>query len=111
MGIFSFSDLIIGITLLLNAVALLSYKPKSVNLKTSHSNPEMTPLTSEEESKEENSDETTEIHLGVDFNNHTADASIYDRLVKVMLGIRKLSCCIVLWNLLFGILMIFVFRG
>jgi hypothetical protein len=110
MGVFSFSDLIIGVTLLFNALALLSHKPKNFNqIKTTTSQAELIPLTSADgdnhDSESANPSSTT-----TDEGSSTP-TSIYERLVLSMMTIRKLSCCIVLWNIFFAVLMVFVFRG
>jgi len=111
MGIFSFSDLIIGITLLLNAVALLAYKPKHVAFKTTSSQAELVPLTSTNVDVEGLDSEPNGDTAGTEQNLDIKEVSVNERLLKVIVGIRKLSCCIVLWNIFFSILMVFVFRG
>ena len=108
MGLFSLSDVIISITLLVNAVALLASsiveEPPivSVNSRSYDSN-NIHSLVEDENLKSEQA-------IGHTKESEPMHKSNMFRLYKVMNGIRRMSCLIVIWNIFFLILMVFVFR-
>jgi hypothetical protein len=109
MGLFSISDIIISITLLINAIALLAssiVKEQASSTVDVDANP-VEPLLNDNNNNNNNSKEDQIPISSKDNNNNSNDIF---RLYKVMNGIRRMSCLIVIWNIFFMILMVFVFR-
>lgn len=94
MGLFSLSDVIITLTLLVNAVALLASK------------------THKESPVALNEDESTEtsglVENAEDRQNETVKLNKFYLFLN---WIRRLSCLIVVWNIFFALCMLFVFRS
>ena len=118
MAIFSVSDIVISITLLLNALALISsrIKPDShVNHrpKTSLSLLGLwsTIVSTESSSGALNTAGVSEGFLPPTNNNSLRGdtVSFVDRVSSLFYKVRKLSCIILFWNLIFTLLMILVF--
>ena len=94
MGFFSLSDIIITITLLVNATALMSSKVYAdPRTSTTHESGESSGLLTSSE------------------NNHSSEDTTISRFYMFLNWIRRLSCLIVVWNIFFIILMLFVFRS
>ena len=91
MALFSVSDIVIAVTLLVNALALISSKIPRVQ-----STGKMT-----------GSFEAENDYPMVE----TPATSATARLRVLVFGLRKFSCIIVFWNIFFMILMVFVFGG
>ena len=95
MGLFSLSDIIITITLLVNAIALMSSKVYvEINSPKVDDDTESSSLVLQQ--KEEGS---------------PAEATTISRFYLFLNSMRKLSGLIVVWNVFFIILMLFVFRS
>lgn len=95
MGVFSLSDIIITITLLANATALMSskvYKEPSPKVSNDDGTSETSGLVTNTESK-------------------ASEGSTLSRFYTFLNLMRRLSCIIVVWNIFFIILMLFVFRS
>ena len=94
MGFFSLSDIIITITLLVNATALMSSKVYAdPRISTAHESGESSGLLTSSE------------------NNNSSEDTTISRFYMFLNWIRRLSCLIVVWNIFFIILMLFVFRS
>jgi hypothetical protein len=120
MAIFSVSDIVISITLLLNALALISNRFKPVSHvhhrpKTSLS---LLGLWSTIVSTESSSDPLNTAGMSegdglLSPNNNNSQrgdtVSLVDRVRSLFYKVRKLSCIILFWNLIFTVLMILVF--
>lgn len=102
MGLFSISDLIISLTLFLNAAALLSRRTKKVSgiEEPSKSNPPLHENDALLAPTEEDGSQKPEEHL-----------TIRQRYFLLVETIHQFSGVIVVWNIFFAFLMIFVFRG
>ena len=102
MGIFSLSDLIISVTLIFNALALLATKSHPTPIPNANS-----------QSSHESVQQSEGLISGQspDGTDGTTQLTIQQRFDQVFHSIRKLSCILVIWNAVFCILMIFVFRG
>lgn len=126
MAIFSVSDIVISATLIINALALMSSKIPRLNLIKSsgdtdddttmaHRSTPFTSSLSEELSplnrgrqyldNDENETESREAENAFDYSGVT----IMVRLQMLVFGIRKYSCVIVIWNVFYFALMVFVF--
>jgi len=94
MGLFSLSDVIITLTLLVNAVALLASK------------------THKESPAAPNEDESTETSGLVDnAEDRQHETTKLNKFYLFLNWIRRLSCLIVVWNIFFTLCMLFVFRS
>lgn len=124
MGIFMLSDVIIASTLLINSIAVMSskfyYEYKSVDTTTSSNNNNIiiNKTISHTSNSYENINETTlqatikcEQQHVIPSDNISSNTSTLSRVYVIINGIRKLSGVIVIWNIFFGILMLFVFRS
>jgi hypothetical protein len=120
MAIFSVSDLVISITLLLNALALISNRIKPGSLGDRRPKPSLsllgiwpTGFATENSSSAQNAGINESDGLLSSENNHSprgdVAASFVDRVRTVFYKVRKLSCIILFWNLIFTVLMILVF--
>jgi len=118
MAIFSVSDIVISITLLLNALALISSRIKPGSLGDRRPKPSLsllgiwpTGFATENSSSAQNAGINESD--GLSDNNHSTRgdvaASFVDRVRTVFYKVRKLSCIILFWNLIFTVLMILVF--
>jgi hypothetical protein len=89
MGVFSLSDIIITVTLLINATALMASKvhPEPRSVKSDDA---------------EGLDNT---------GGSRTDVSMLSKFYIFLNTMRRLSCLIVVWNIFFIILMLFVFRS
>jgi hypothetical protein len=92
--IFSLSDIIIAVTLLVNAIALLSSKV--------YTEPRL--------SKSESNSETAAL-VGGGAEGKQAEGPSISRFYRFLNWMRRLSSLIVLWNIFFIILMLLVFRS
>lgn len=125
MAIFNVSDIIITMTLLVNALALVSSKfprlnhvkvlnddnePKihDANLCGSSLAEQLLLLSQGEKPTIKNNDLDTEKGLKEEESSSTG-ASVMIRLRMLVFEIRKFSCLLVIWNIFFIILMVFVF--
>ena len=102
MGLFSISDLIISLTLFLNAAALLSRRTKKVPgiEEPTKSNPPSHENESLLAPTEDGGSQKPEEHL-----------TIRQRYFLLVETIHQFSGVIVVWNIFFAFLIIFVFRG
>lgn len=93
MAIFSISDIIIAVTLIVNALALMSSTIKALALR---SRPTPRPHTEDETAllPQESSSE---------------QLAVEGRVAELMSGIRSLSALLVFWNIFFFVLMVGVF--
>jgi hypothetical protein len=91
--IFSLSDIIIAVTLLVNAIALLSSKV--------YTEPKM--------AKSDSNSETAALVGGGEIKQ--AEGPSISRFYRFLNWMRRLSCLIVLWNIFFIVLMLLVFRS
>ena len=116
MAIFSVSDIVISITLLLNALALISSRIKPGSLGDRRPKPSLsllgiwpTGVSTENSSSAQN--EGDGLLSSESINNPRGDvaASFVDRVRTVFYKVRKLSSIILFWNLIFTVLMILVF--
>jgi hypothetical protein len=89
MGVFSLSDIIITVTLLINATALMASKV--------HPEPR---LAKGDDVQEKDS-----------VGGSRTDVSMLSKFYIFLNTMRRLSCLIVVWNIFFIILMLFVFRS
>jgi hypothetical protein len=89
MGVFSLSDIIITVTLLINATALMASKV--------HPEPRST--------KSEDAEGNDNV------GGSRTDVSMLSKFYIFLNTMRRLSCLIVVWNIFFIILMLFVFRS
>ena len=123
MAIFSASDIIIAVTLVVNALALMSSKLPRLN---DHHRTIASIHDAEEKIHDDDpscgislAEETVSLLNGGkislddhnqedDIDNYTG-ASLMGRVRMLVFGIRKFSCVIVIWNAFFFILMVFVF--
>lgn len=104
MAIFSFSDVAISLTLLINALALSSSKTVQQNLNSSESTEQLIPSSSEStKANVINELESDEPYL-------SATAAL-NRMRKFHFQFRKYSFPIAIWNVVFLVLMIFVFNS
>jgi hypothetical protein len=125
MAIFNVSDIIITATLLVNALALVSSqftrvtdtkipndedesKIHDVNLCGS-SLAEQLLLLSQGENTTTNYDDSDPENLLKEEKGTSTGTSVMIRLRTLVYEIRKFSCLIVMWNIVFIILMVFVF--
>ena len=123
MAIFSASDVIIAVTLVVNALALMSSKLPRLH---QHHRSIASTHDAEEKIHDDNqscgisfAEETVSLLNGgnISLDNHNQEddidnysgASLMVRVRMLVFGIRKFSCVIVIWNALFFILMVFVF--
>jgi hypothetical protein len=136
MGLFSLSDMVISITLLLNAAALMSSKTYSNNNTNNHgevplshntvgsTNEGSSPsLNGRKGSSIEQISTEQDPNINVGSSEDSAAASndssssksveyhALSRFYLFLNAVRKLSCVIVFWNILFIIFMVFVFRS
>jgi hypothetical protein len=116
MGIFSISDLIISSTLILNAIALLaSPRKKAADGRDPPDNKTNEPPPDPPKDAQSGSD--PEVSYAGDNSNsltssgkvESSEPTMLERCVQILRAIRRLSCIIVLWNIFFAILMIFIF--
>ena len=123
MAIFSVSDIIIAVTLVVNALALVSSKLPRLNHRQRGS---ASADTNEENIHDDNCSygmnlaeqsvsllNDRDIRLNdqnqtEDLDNYTG-TSLMMRVRTLVFGIRKFSCIIIIWNAFFFILMVFVF--
>lgn len=126
MAIFSVSDIVISATLIVNALALMSSKIPRINQvkssgdtyddeKTTHrTTPFMSSLSEEHVplnrgrqslDNDQNESESRVTENAFDYSG----APIMVRLQMLVFGIRKYSCVIVIWNVFYFTLMVFVF--
>ena len=126
MAIFSVSDIIISATLIVNALALMSSKiPRLNQVKSSgdtdddgkmthRATPFMSSLSEEQIplnrgrqhlDNDENESGNKVAENAFDYSG----APIMVRLQMLVFGIRKYSCVIVIWNVFYFALMVFVF--
>jgi hypothetical protein len=125
MAIFNVSDIIITATLLVNALALVSSqftrvtdtkipndedesKIHDVNLCGSSLAEQLLLLSQGENTTTNYDDSDPEKHLKEEKGTSTG-TSVMIRLRTLVYEIRKFSCLIVMWNIVFIILMVFVF--
>eukprot|EP01031_Cornospumella_fuschlensis_P027660 gene27660-33404_t len=117
MAIFSLSDIIIASTLLLNAVALLASPPKRSSGENTSSSPANEPSSNQHNSpmKQANSTSEDEEVSYPAHNPHTMsnaeppEPTLQERCVLILRALRRLSCVIVLWNIFFAVLLLFIF--
>ena len=102
MAIFSISDIIIAITLIINSFALMSTKFKTKPILN-------TSIKVENNVIEPEGEQDTDILLPENSIETSESLSILDRLRNLVFSIRKLSSLIILWNIVFMVLMIGVF--
>ena len=107
MGIFSFSDIVITSTLLINALALLSSKiPSQEKIQIKSNN-------SSSKTEQQNAKDTDNL-IQDDSENAASETqpstTVVSRFYLFIHGIRQFSCIIVLWNVFFMVLMFAVFR-
>jgi hypothetical protein len=103
MGFLSLSDIIISVTLILNAGALLATKPASHEAGTQE---EIEKLVDNLEAPSSPSENVTGSNTASVPQSKT---SIPDRISYLLYGLRRFSCVLVMWNAVFFILMMFVF--
>ena len=123
MGLFSISDLVISITLFLNAVALLATSPKKLltnrNSSISLNNNDNTTSGKVSNSLGETTADESMIPLksgdlespSLDDQQEPDQTSIQQRFELLVDSIRRASGVIVIWNILYAILLVVVFRG
>jgi hypothetical protein len=106
MAIFSISDIIIAVTLIVNALALMSSTIKALALRNQSSRSNNDHNHSHNRQRDED-----EVSLLPQDNSSSDDAqqAIQGRVVELMMGIRSLSTIVVFWNIFFFVLMIGVF--
>ena len=105
MAIFAFSDVAISLTLIINALALSSSKVTQPNLNGHESTEQLIP------SSQSSSESTKNINeLELDQPYLSASAAM-NRMRKFHFQFRKYSLLIVFWNVVFLVLMIFVFNS
>ena len=128
MALFSVSDIIIAATLLLNALALISSSKAIVRTSSiaarAPGEEEVALLTSSSSSHyndasqgcDDEADESLHKILSTSNSSHASIAaereqeeSVGGRLRALFAGIRKFSCVIVFWNLIFFTLMLTIF--
>ena len=119
MAIFSVSDIVITITLLVNALALVSSKRQPVGYQS-------VVMTDKDDESFRSAEFTVNENDGSRVRKAIQTSSVEDlleneeklleeertmigRFQLLVVGIRKYSCIIVLWNLFFMVLMVFVF--
>jgi energy-converting hydrogenase Eha subunit F len=121
MGLFSISDLVISLTLFLNAIALLATKPKNLNSRKSsvsfpaqhsqvHQSQGTKPPDESTVPLKNNNEEFKDVELE-DQQNSENQKTIQQRFEQLVDSIRRASGVIVLWNIFYAILLILVFRG
>jgi hypothetical protein len=121
MGLFSISDLVISLTLFLNAIALLATKSKTLNSRKSsvsfpaqnsqvHQPRGTKPQDESTVPLKNNNEEFKDVELE-DQQNSENQKTIQQRLEQLVDSIRRASGVIVLWNIFYAILLILVFRG
>lgn len=125
MAIFSISDIVISVTLIINALALMSSQIRQLSTKYRVERG-LIPMErpSMDESSKENSAYSSQHTDGMHGTatdtqsllnendvivNANDDGSLENRLVALVMGVRSLSTIIIMWNCLFFILMIGVF--
>ena len=91
MAVFSLSDVIITITLIVNAITLMASKTYPDN-----------PIENQS-TKPGSQDQVTQ--------SQPSSPSIMSRIYSVLNAFRKFSGIIVMWNIFFILLMLFVFRS
>ncbi|RYG93549.1 hypothetical protein EON65_58745 [archaeon] len=115
MAIFSLSDIIIASTLLLNAVALLASPPKRSSGDSASSSPVADPSACNPPSTHTN---PTSDDSEVSYPTHTphsltnteiSEPTMQERCILMLRALRRLSCVIVLWNIFFAVLLLFIF--
>jgi hypothetical protein len=131
MAIFSISDIIIAVTLVVNALALISSKPPRFSQQLiSHENDEevvdeeniscatniaekMSLLSqggqSASNKNKNNQNNPNQYEKSRDESADSTVASVIVRLRMLMSCVKIYSCVIVIWNFFFIILMVFVF--
>lgn len=121
MAIFSVSDIIIATTLVVNALALTSSKFRKLthqhdsteicnDERKFHHNPAFGIIFSENSVTSPQASQDTDFKEGVvDDSSDYVGASVMVRIRMLVYGMRKFSCVIVVWNIFFFILMVFVF--
>lgn len=129
MAIFSVSDIIITATLVVNALALISSKLPRINQQQSSQEmyddekkihhkstfgasiaEHVVSLSQGDQIHDNNHSAQNDVerHGSDDISDYTG-ASVMGRVRMLVFGIRKFSCVIVIWNIFFFILMVFVF--
>lgn len=98
MAIFSISDIVIAATLIINALALMSTKIKQYSLD--HRNKTRLNMSI--------SNMNINIESLENYNTYS-DYIMINRLVHLVVTLRRLSSLIILWNIFFFFLMIGVF--
>ena len=101
MAIFSVSDIIIAITLIINSLALMSTKISEL----------LTRLSSDLRPDEPTPRRVDPVAVEVTMNDEYNEESIYEKLGYVIQGLRRLSFIIVVWNVFFVFLMVGVFAA
>lgn len=109
MAIFSVSDIIIAITLIINGLALMSTKISELLKRLSS---DLKPKEARAgETKESSSLPSSSEEMDVENDNENDTESVYEKLAYVIQGLRRLSFIIVVWNVFFVFLMIGVFAS
>lgn len=103
MGFLSLSDIIISVTLILNAGALLATKPMSHEAGTQEETEKLVQNLEAPSSPNEN---VTDSNMQP---TPQSKPGILDRISYLLYGLRRFSCVLVMWNAVFFILMMFVF--
>ena len=121
MAIFSVSDIIIATTLVVNALALTSSKFRKLNYQHDstekcdderklHHNPAYSMIFAENGVTSPQQSHGNDFKEGaVDDSSDYIGASVMVRIRMLVYGMRKFSCVIVVWNVFFFVLMVFVF--
>ena len=135
MAIFSVSDIVIAVTLIMNALALISSKLPSNLSAVDQGTSSYHRVATVENDSDENGDHISNIAIGQTHSDDYCGAStiaeqlmnpttvsyiptspgpggpIVTRLRSLVYGMRKYSCVIVVWNIFFMVLMVFVFSS
>jgi hypothetical protein len=101
MGIFSISDLVISLTLFINAAALLASRSRSSKISglSASGSGEETSLLNDAGARNQHHEQ------------RDAGITIRQRFDQLVDAIRLFSGVIVIWNVFFSVLVILVFRG
>ena len=110
MALFSVSDIVIAVTLIINSLALMSTKFRTQTETLSSTS---IPIKQSQDIaiNIDINQETNQLIDNSNKNEEIVSISIVDRLNTLMYSLRRLSFIIVLWNILFIVLMIAVFSS
>ncbi len=133
MVLFSFSDLLIASTLILNAIALVASPPRTITdalkdeelersgeFRSGELAQEGDQATIVYDQRSLSHDKAFNVTSGFDNGIHVTEnepsvknteTSIKERCIQMLRAVRRLSCIIVLWNIFFVVLMLFVLPG